>query len=302
MFNRFAGTILTLIHQRQHGKVCKPYNSVLGEHFRAHWDILPVAYSDESPLEPTPLIFTIANTTAGESAAAAARSDAASVRSTKSTKSTRSGLSFISKNGKSPSTAPTSISEANVAAQMSNLNLGTEGRNGSLEGSEGDLGDPSSPRLRVVYVTEQVSHHPPVSAYFASCPSRFLELSGIDQIAAKVSGTTLRVAPGQFNQGIFIKITGGPGEGERYHITHPVASVNGILRGSFYVTVGESTIITCTGGKPGNKFRTVIEYKEEVRIFVIHRSISTLTHRLCLSSVMARQSPLPRRRRHSHRA
>jgi hypothetical protein len=72
------------------------------------------------------------------------------------------------------------------------------------------------------------------------------------------------VSPGEFNQGLFVNITGGHGQGEQYHITHPIASVNGILRGSFYVTVGDSTIITCTGGKHGAKFRTIIEYKEEV--------------------------------------
>lgn len=92
----------------------------------------------------------------------------------------------------------------------------------------------------------------------------------MDQITAKISGTTVRVAPGQLNQGIFIRLTGGYGEGENYKITHPVASVNGILRGSFYVTVGESTIITCEGGKPGSKFRTIIEYKEEVMCFYIN--------------------------------
>jgi oxysterol-binding protein-related protein 9/10/11 len=117
----------------------------------------------------------------------------------------------------------------------------------------------------VVYLTEQVSHHPPVSAYYAACPARSLELYGIDQISAKVSGTTLRVLPGQFNQGLYVNITDGHGKGEKYHITHPTASVNGILRGSFYVTVGDTTIITCTGGKGGQKFRTIIEYKEEVR-------------------------------------
>jgi hypothetical protein len=89
-------------------------------------------------------------------------------------------------------------------------------------------------------------------------------MTGIDQITAKVSGTTLRVAPGSHNKGIYINITGGPGEGEKYHITHPIASVNGILRGSFYLTVGDTTIITCTGSKSGQMLRTLIEYKEEV--------------------------------------
>jgi hypothetical protein len=140
-----------------------------------------------------------------------------------------------------------------VAAQISNHSLGN---------------DINSEHLRVIFVTEQVSHHPPVSAYYASCPKRNIEMSGIDQISAKVSGTTVKVSPGQFNQGIFVNITGGFGEGERYQITHPVASVNGILRGSFYVTVSESTIITCTGSKSATKLRAVIEYKEEVSSFL----------------------------------
>lgn len=51
-------------------------------------------------------------------------------------------------------------------------------------------------------------------------------------------------------------------------MTHPSAVVNGLLRGSLYVTVSESTIITCTGGKgvgDGEQLRAIIEYKEEVR-------------------------------------
>ncbi|KAG5645511.1 hypothetical protein DXG03_005921 [Asterophora parasitica] len=244
-----------------HGKVCKPYNSVLGEHFRAHWDIVPITYSGEPSQAPTPLIYTIP---AG-SEPTTVTSETASVKSTKSSKSTRSGISsFLSKPGKSPSTAATSPhqpADDAVNAAMSSLNL---------------AGDPS--RLRVVYVTEQVSHHPPVSAYFATCPARHIELSGIDQISAKVSGTTLRVLPGEYNQGLFVNITGGPGQGERYRITHPTASVNGILRGSFYITVGDSTIITCEGGKPGQKFRAIIEYKEESWLGKAHFLLEGVIH------------------------
>ena len=69
---------------------------------------------------------------------------------------------------------------------------------------------------------------------------------------------------------MFARIEGGYGKGERYRITHPVESVNGILRGSFYVTVGESTVVTCDtwdgeGEVEGReRLRAVIEYKEEV--------------------------------------
>ena len=185
--------------------------------------------------------------------------------SSESAKSERSR--FLSKAPKSPSTAATSVEvEADVTQalkRLSKLSLVT----GEGPTDTGDTG--TGETARVVYVTEQVSHHPPVSAYFATCPERSLELFGIDQISAKVSGTTLRVSPGQYNQGIFVRITGGFGEGERYHITHPVASVNGILRGSFYVTVGDSMIISVGGGKPEQRYRTIIEYKEEVRLSLL---------------------------------
>ena len=224
---------------------------MLGEHFRAHWDI-----DDATETQPP---YTLA-VPAGPSKildAGSIASETASIKSGKSSKSTRSGLSSISKPGKSPSTAPTTPQPAqtDVADEMSNLNL------------NGNASQPS--RLRVVFLTEQVSHHPPVSSYYASCPARSLELYGIDQISAKISGTTLKVYPGEYNQGIFINITGGHGQGETYKITHPVASVNGILRGSFYVTVSDSIIISCSGGKHGQRFRTITEYKEEVWIFLM---------------------------------
>ena len=160
--------------------------------------------------------------------------------------------------------------------RLSKLRFGTgEGTTDTCDTGMGEM-------ARVVYIMEQVFHHPPVSAYLAACPQRSLELFGIDQISAKVSGTMLHVSPGQYNQGIFVRITGGFGEGERYHIMHPIASVNGILRGSFYVTVGELTIISVTEGKPRQRFKTIIEYKEEV-----HLSVFFL--KLCCSDIYLMQ-------------
>ncbi|KAF8217709.1 hypothetical protein K438DRAFT_1795517 [Mycena galopus ATCC 62051] len=211
-----------------HGKVCKPYNSVLGEHFRAHWDVVPA----KLPISATPTVT-----------ASTSKAETASIKSGRSSKSTRTSLSSF-KTGKSPSTAATSLEAPN--AEMSQLNLAA-----------------SSDQLRVVFLTEQVSHHPPVSAYYAACPARELEMYGIDQISARISGTALRVSPGGYNKGIYVNITGGPGAGEQYNITHPIAFVNGLLRGSFYVTVGESTIISCTSTAGKQRFRAIIEYKEE---------------------------------------
>ncbi|KAF7291928.1 hypothetical protein MIND_01218200 [Mycena indigotica] len=221
-----------------HGKVCKPYNSVLGEHFRAHWDVIPAKSPLEGSATPSPTLL----------------ADTASV---KSARSSRSGISAFSKTGKSPSTAATSLDVPN--AEISQLNLA-----------------PSQDTVRVIYITEQVSHHPPVSAYYASCPDRFVELYGIDQISARVSGTTLRVSPGHYNKGLHINITGGPGAGEQYNINHPIASVNGLLRGSFYVTVADSTIISCVGGN--QRFRAIIEYKEESWLGRAHFLLEGVIH------------------------
>lgn len=170
-------------------------------------------------------------------------------------------MSYLSSFGRTtpakstPATSPELV-ETNLDAQMSNLSLG-----GNVET---DTVSPSIPRVRVIYITEQVSHHPPVSSYYAACPARQIELRGVDQISAKVYGTTLRVSPGSFNKGLFVKINGGPGEGETYNITHPTAAVNGILRGNFYITVSDCAIVTCIGSNGGPNLRAVIEYKEEV--------------------------------------
>lgn len=256
-----------------HGKVCKPYNSVLGEHFRGHWDVPPVSYSSD-PTQPP--ILRVHTTVPHPPAAQGSETvSVKSNRSGKSSKSTRSGLSLTStsKGKTSPtlSTAPTSLAGD---AGLSKLSLSPF--NGSGKNEDKDK-DKDKDHIRVVYVTEQVSHHPPVSAYYASCPGRGVEMAGVDQISAKVSGTTLRVAPGSFNKGIYINLTTGPGMGEKYHITHPVANVNGILRGSFYITVGDSTIVTCVGAK-GVSYRAVIEYKEESWLGRAHFLVEGVIH------------------------
>ena len=281
----------------QRGKVCKPYNSVLGEHFRSHWDVIPVDYPSD-PNEP-PIQHLYMSPPAAEpapsssyffsSAAVSAPdvihpsiSESASVKSGRSAKSGFSGLSFLSRGQSTtakttPATSP-QLGETNLEAGMSNLSLANDQASGAADLLEGDEAAADKPRVRIVYLTEQVSHHPPVSAYHAVCPSRHLELTGIDQISAKVSGTTVRVMPGSFNKGIFVRITGGDGAGEMYHITHPVASVNGLLRGSFYVTVGDSTIITCSDGKDGKKLRAIIEYKEESWLGKAHFLLEGVIH------------------------
>ena len=246
---------MTSLHFKR-GKVCKPYNSVLGEHFRAHWDVIPVSYPAD-PREPPLQHLYISNPASTSTSAGRLSTETDSV---KSGRSAFSYMSFGRTTKSTPGTSPEPV-ESNIDAQISNLSLGA----GATELLEADSDDKTKKRIRVIYVTEQVSHHPPVSSYYATCPARQVERRGVDQISAKVSGTTLRVNPGSYNKGIFVNIAGGPGEGEEYHITHPVASVNGILRGNFYITVADSTIVTSRGAEDGVNYRAIIEYKEEVR-------------------------------------
>lgn len=120
---------------------------------------------------------------------------------------------------------------------------------------------PSSPRpdhlVRVSYLTEQTSHHPPVSAFHISCPERGLTARGFDQISAKFTGTTIKVSPGEHNMGIFITLDHR--DGETYQLTHPPAHLGGFLRGNLNVSVSEMAYVTC----PRTRLKTILNYVEE---------------------------------------
>ncbi|KAJ3178044.1 hypothetical protein HDU87_003822 [Geranomyces variabilis] len=111
--------------------------------------------------------------------------------------------------------------------------------------------------LKVTCVTEQISHHPPVSAYYYECKEKGIVGRGVDHIAARFTGTNIKVGPGSQNQGIYITLQ--THANEEYNIQHPWASVTGWLSGSPYVIVGERAVITC----PRSGLKCVLEYKDE---------------------------------------
>ncbi|KAF7558308.1 hypothetical protein G7046_g5854 [Stylonectria norvegica] len=114
-----------------------------------------------------------------------------------------------------------------------------------------------SPLLRVSYLTEQTSHHPPVSAFHVTCPEKGITARGFDQITAKFTGTSVRVMPGEHNMGIFISLD--KRDGETYQLTHPAAHLGGLLRGSLSVSVSEFAYVTC----PKTKIKVILHYVEE---------------------------------------
>ena len=117
--------------------------------------------------------------------------------------------------------------------------------------------NPANPVVRVSYLTEQTSHHPPVSAFYISCPERGLHARGFDQISAKFTGTSIKVTPGEHNLGIFITVE--KRDHETYQLTHPAAHLGGILRGALSVTVGDTAFISC----PQTKLKAILNYFDE---------------------------------------
>ncbi|KAF5345382.1 hypothetical protein D9757_013380 [Collybiopsis confluens] len=156
------------------GKVCKPYNSVFEEHFRAHWDVPPlVVTGDDEP--PVAQILVTAPTTgfAPPESTFLPPSDTANIKSSKSGRSSKSFMSSLTP--KSPSTAATLPHQHAEGAQMSQLHLG-----GSSPPSEDQ-------KLRVVYLTEQISHYPPVPADYAACPFRLASIRVLPKLLERRS-------------------------------------------------------------------------------------------------------------------
>lgn len=111
--------------------------------------------------------------------------------------------------------------------------------------------------VRVSYLTEQTSHHPPVSAFHVTCPEKGISARGFDQISAKFTGTSIKVSPGEHNMGIFITLENR--DNETYQLTHPAAHLGGLLRGSLSVSVSEAAYFTC----PQTKIKAILHYVEE---------------------------------------
>ncbi|KAL2843834.1 hypothetical protein BJX68DRAFT_270003 [Aspergillus pseudodeflectus] len=116
-----------------------------------------------------------------------------------------------------------------------------------------DTGKP----VKVCFLTEQTSHHPPVSAFYIDCPETGVSARGFDQISAKFTGTSIRVSPGQHNLGIFLNIS--QRDDEEYQLTHPAAHLGGLLRGALSISVSDTCYIVCA--KTGIK--VILQYLEE---------------------------------------
>ncbi|TVY93527.1 Oxysterol-binding protein-like protein [Lachnellula willkommii] len=160
---------------------------------------------------------------------------------------------------------PISNLKAQTAPGSSASSIKSKGISRNVSSNTIPTSDKSSPinqaysehPVKVSYLTEQTSHHPPVSAFYVDCPEKGLTARGFDQISAKFTGTSVRVTPGEHNLGIFITLE--KRDNEQYQLTHPAAHLGGLLRGALSVTVGDICFVTC----PKTKIKTILHYKEE---------------------------------------
>ncbi|EPS40143.1 hypothetical protein H072_6090 [Dactylellina haptotyla CBS 200.50] len=113
---------------------------------------------------------------------------------------------------------------------------------------------------RVCFLTEQTSHHPPISAFYVECKEKGISAKGYDQISAKFTGTSIKVAPGGHNLGIFINIhDSNSNTDEVWNLTHPAAHLGGFLSGALSITVQDICYITC----PKRKLKVILHYLDE---------------------------------------
>ncbi|KAL1407285.1 hypothetical protein Q8F55_006706 [Vanrija albida] len=248
----------------------KTYNSTLGEHFRCSWRVPPLIVDKKTgaPIVRTHVHVPIPNEPAyggqggsGWSTPILRPEDGGKGSETSSIKSASS------KNDKTKSTKLPNPSTASF--DMSSLRQAIPGPGDEVLPRDPEAGVKESEKVTVVFLCEQTSHHPPVSAAYYYCPERGIEAVGIDHILARVSFPSVRLGPGTQNKGIFIRILrDGPGKGEEYQITHPEAQVNGILKGAYYGTMSDQVAVTVRGGDGATKLRVLLDYKDEPRFLV----------------------------------
>ncbi|WVN88574.1 uncharacterized protein L203_103785 [Cryptococcus depauperatus CBS 7841] len=237
----------------------KPYNSTLGEHFRCSWRLPPIIIDKETnePIVRTHIHVPIP----GEPAYG---SQGGSGWTTPVLRPQDGGLPPSEVSSIKSSSSKSSKKQTSKQIDLALIDRAIPGAGREIE-SDPDAGVVESEKVTVVFLCEQISHHPPISAAYYCCPEKGIEASCVDQIAARVSGMSVKIGPGSSNKGIFVRITReGPGQNEEYQITHPSAAVNGILKGSYYGTISDAVQIICRGGEDSQtKLKALLDYKDE---------------------------------------
>lgn len=93
-----------------------------------------------------------------------------------------------------------------------------------------------------IMAAEQVSHHPPISAFFFQNPQANVLLNGHCGQKTKFTGTSLKVKQ-EGSALLFLR-----NRNEEYRFDFPELVLHGLLTGSPYLEIIGNTTITCTSG------------------------------------------------------
>ncbi|GAA5814643.1 hypothetical protein MFLAVUS_008142 [Mucor flavus] len=91
-----------------------------------------------------------------------------------------------------------------------------------------------------VYVAEQVSHHPPISAYYYGSPDHGVYIQGDLRPKSRFLGNSAATLMEGENHIIFTHL-----HNERYDITMPNVYARGILFGKMVLELGDSCVVRC---------------------------------------------------------
>ncbi|KAJ3268671.1 hypothetical protein HK104_005307 [Borealophlyctis nickersoniae] len=104
-----------------------------------------------------------------------------------------------------------------------------------------------------MYICEQVSHHPPMSAYFYASPENDVFITGDIEPKSKFLGNSAAT----IMQGQSAITFPRSHPGETYYVTMPNVYARGILFGSMYYELGDSATVKC----PKNDLIAEIEFQ-----------------------------------------
>lgn len=170
----------------------KTYNSALGEHFRCSWRVPPLIIDKKTgtPIVRTHVHVPLPNEPAyGGTGGSGWTTPVLRPEEGGKNSETSSIMSISSK--KEDKKSPAAKLKRNASSQsfdMSALRQAIPGPGEEVPSlRDPDAGVRESEKVTVVFLSEQTSHHPPVSAAYYYCPEKGIEAVGIDQIMARVS-------------------------------------------------------------------------------------------------------------------
>lgn len=127
------------------------------------------------------------------------------------------------------------------------------------------------------YIGEQVSHHPPVSAYLYANPDNHIVAMGNFRPKGKFLGNSVM---SQMQGSSHIYFTNRPGE--EYTITNPNVYARGILFGTMLMELGDTATITCES----SDLSAVIEFKVKGYFSGTYNGISGKIKRISTEEVL----------------